>query len=345
MNEGISIIILNFNGKKFLSDCIRSVLAQSYSEFELLFFDNNSSDGSIEFVNENFRDPRIKVVSSGTNLGFAGGNLESMKHTSNDLTVLLNNDTKVDKDWLKFLAEAVRERSTVASSFVRTEGVPGKYYETNGSVSYMMYNIMNVFTDPAEEFYPNGCSVIFRKSEIGEPFDADYFYYSEDVYMGLNARFAGMKIRFVKDSHVQHYGGGSSSPDMKKTFYSERNRLLNVYLFFSFWTIIRLLPYVVFNHTAKLVISVFSSKYSFPGLVRAYVWFYVNIPTILKKRKELRKSFIVGEEEILSKISSKIFNEGSIAASLFNRLSYIYSRLVGLKPVEYFKTDSERKIV
>jgi GT2 family glycosyltransferase len=205
-----------------------------------------------------------------------------------------------------------------------------------------MYNIMNVFESPEDEFYPNGCSVIFRKSEISEPFDAEYFYYSEDVYLGLKARFAGMKIRFVKDSIVQHYGGGSGSPGSKKTYYSERNRLLNVYLFFSILTIVRVLPYIVFNHSVKLILSLLCSKYSFPGLLKAYFWFYFNIPWIIKKRKSLQKHFKASEKEVISKISSKVFNGNSFPAALVNRFSYYYSRAVGLKPIEYFQRSKNR---
>ena len=72
-------------------------------------------------------------------------------------------------------------------------------------VSYLMYNIMNIFPDKEDEFYPNGCSLIFRKSEIGEPFDPDYFYYGEDTYLGLKARFMGMRIKFAKDSIAVSY--------------------------------------------------------------------------------------------------------------------------------------------
>jgi GT2 family glycosyltransferase len=199
-----------------------------------------------------------------------------------------------------------------------------------------MYNIMNIFTDPEEEFYPNGCSLIFRKSEISKPFDPDYFYYSEDLYLGLKARFAGMRIKFVKNSLVHHFGSGSGSASEKKTYYSERNRLLNLYLFFSFWTVARLLPYIIFNHTAKLFISIFSSKFSFKGLIKAYLWFYINIPLILKKRKELKNEFRTGESEIIAKMSSKIINEDTNGPSFINKLSYFYSRLVGFKPVEFF---------
>jgi len=61
--------------------------------------------------------------------------------------VLLNNDTVVETDWLVNLAAAVKDGNTVASSFVITEGIPDKYYKTNGSVSYLMYNMNSTQMD------------------------------------------------------------------------------------------------------------------------------------------------------------------------------------------------------
>lgn len=336
MTENVSIIILNYNGRKYLKECLESVLSQSYSGFELIFFDNASSDDSISFVKQNFSDARLKIIENKTNLGFAGGNNEALKHCSNDLIVLLNNDTKVHPDWLKYLANALAEKNTIASSYVITEGIPEKYYETNGSVSYCMYNIMNIFPKREDEFYPNGCSLIFRKNEIGIPFDSDYFYYGEDVYLGLKARFKGMKIKFVKDSVVHHYGGGTSSATEKLTFFQERNRFLNLYQFFSIWFLARMFPYIAFNHISKILISPFSQKYSLIGLLKAYFWFYVNVPTVAKKRHELKKNITVSEKKIIGLISCKIFNDEGIAAKLVNQFSYIYSRLVAIKPAEYY---------
>ncbi len=336
MNEAVSIIILNYNGRQFLNDCLGSVLKQSYSNFELILFDNNSADDSIGFVESNFIDNRLKLVRSDRNIGFAGGNNEALKHCSNDIIVLLNNDTVVESDWLAALVEAVKEGNTIASSFVITEGIPEKYYETNGSVSYLMYNIMNIFPDIVNEFYPNGCSLIFRKSEIGIPFDEDYFFYGEDVYLGLKARFKGMKVKFVKNSVVHHKGSGSAASNSFRTFCQERNRFLNLYLFFSFGFIFRILPYILFNHTLKILLSVFSKKQSTTGIIKAYLWFYFHIPSLLRKRKELVSLKHVNEKEIIKYISCKIVNNGSLFAAILNRFSYIYSRLMGIKPVEYY---------
>jgi len=312
-------------------------LNQSYENFEIIFFDNNSSDGSTVFVKNNFRDGRIKIIESETNLGFADGNNEAVKHSKNDLVVLLNNDIEADKDWLLHLVNAVKEKNTVASSYVITEGINPKYYETNGSVSYLMYNVMNIFENIEDEFYPNGCSLIFRKSEIPVPFDPDYFYYSEDLSLGLRARFMGMKVKFVKDSVIHHYGGGSSGTSSMKTFYRERNRLLKLYTYFSIWFIIRLLPLISVVKTAKLFQALFSKNVSLWGVMEAYLWFYVHIPSVLKKRKELEKIKTVPEKEIVRYMTSKLLNHEHPFNKFINNLSYVYSRIAGIKPIEYYQ--------
>jgi GT2 family glycosyltransferase len=338
MNEPVSIIILNYNGKQFLQNCFHSVLNQSYQNFEIIFFDNNSADGSVEFVKENLKNEKITIVKSDKNIGFAGGNNEATKRAKNDLVVLLNNDTSCDKDWLKYLVEAVKEKNTVASSFVVTEGVNPKYYESNGSISFGMYNVMNIFDNIEDEFYPNGCSLIFRKSEIGVPFDSDYFYYSEDLYLGLKARFLGMKVKFIKESVVHHFGGGASTANMMKTFYQERNRWFNLYTFFGPWFIIRLLPVISVVKTAKLFQAIFSNRYSFTGVLKAYLWFYFHIPTIVKKRKALRQFKKVPEKEVIKFMTSKLLNEESTLSKIINSFTYFYSRMFGIKTIEYYKS-------
>jgi GT2 family glycosyltransferase len=335
MSEPVSVIILNYNGRRFLGECIKSVLNQTYVDFELILFDNASTDNSIGFVKDNFGDERIKILRSETNLGFAGGNNEALKHCSSDIIVLLNNDTIVDKNWLKYLVDSISERNTVASSFVITQGIPEKYYKTNGSVSYLMYNVMNVF-DNSEIFYPNGCSVIFRKSEVGYPFDESYYYYGEDVYLGLMARFRGMKVVFARDSVVNHIGSGTNSDAVKKTFYQERNRFLNIYLFFSPWYIIKILPYIFFNHSFNIILSLLGKGKPLMGLLKAYIWFYLNIPLVLKKRKQVRNRITADESEVIKYMTSKVFNGENLFERITNKLSYFYSRFVGLKSHEYY---------
>jgi GT2 family glycosyltransferase len=87
----ISIIILNFNGQTFLDKCLNSIKEQTFSDFETIFFDNLSTDESVELVKKNF--PWVKLISSKENLYFARGNNEATKHAQGEYLFFLNNDT------------------------------------------------------------------------------------------------------------------------------------------------------------------------------------------------------------------------------------------------------------
>lgn len=103
MNLKISIMVLNWNGKKYLKDCFTSLENQTYSNFEIVLIDNGSKDGSLEYVKSNF--PEVKILALGKNLGFAEGNNKGIKSAKGKYVFILNNDTKVDKNCLEKLVE------------------------------------------------------------------------------------------------------------------------------------------------------------------------------------------------------------------------------------------------
>ncbi|MBK8550804.1 MAG: glycosyltransferase family 2 protein [Ignavibacteria bacterium] len=183
-----SVIIVNYNGKKFLKDCFDSLMKQSFTDFQIVFVDNNSGDGSVEFIKENYPSDKIKIIISDKNLGFAGGNNLGYKNCEGEYIVLLNNDTTVDKDWLKNLIDCISADANIgmAQSLVLTEGIPGKYYEMNGTVNLLGHNIMEIFEigkdGLGEIFLAGGCSLIIRRSladELNGLFLDEYFAYSE----------------------------------------------------------------------------------------------------------------------------------------------------------------------
>jgi GT2 family glycosyltransferase len=114
MKPDVSIILLNYNGKQFNKACIQSLLTQSYQNFEIIFTDNASQDGSVEEVEHIFSKEieqiKIKIVRNKINYGFAEGNNKGIVHAhSNSIYIcLLNNDTIVEKDWLKELIVGIQ---------------------------------------------------------------------------------------------------------------------------------------------------------------------------------------------------------------------------------------------
>ena len=105
-NIETSIVIVNYNGKQLLRNCLRSLLASAVSDIEILVVDNASTDSSLEMVAREF--PSVRLISSERNLGFAGGNNLGMRHSLGRYIVLLNSDAAVTRDWLRSLIEEAK---------------------------------------------------------------------------------------------------------------------------------------------------------------------------------------------------------------------------------------------
>ena len=344
----ISIIIVNYNGKDLIKDCLDSVLSQTLKEFELVIVDNGSTDDSINFIKSNFSDNRIKIVASEKNLGFAGGNNLGLKNTSGEYIVLLNNDTVVDKDWLKYLYELINSDETIgiAQSLVITEGIPSKYYEKNGNVNLLGHNIMEVFNigedGIGEIFQATGCSLIIRKSlldEIGGLFLDEYFAYAEDTFLCFKVKFFGKRIMHTSKSLVHHKGNATFKKQKSTSlyFFQERNRLLNFLLFFSKPFLIKYIPYLIFNFIMKLLASLFEKKYSAIGLIRAYSWLTIHYKWIKEQRHKLNKLKTVDDNEVLKYLSGKIFNGDNFLERVINYFSLVYCKLTRIFVIENIK--------
>ena len=341
----VSIIILNYNGKVFLKDCLDSVLGQSYSDFEVILFDNCSSDGSVEFLKENYNTSNVKVIVSEKNLGFAGGNNEALKQAVGDYIVLLNNDTIVEKNWLEELVRAVNIDANVgiAQSLVYTEGIPLKYYEKNGTLNLFGHNVMRFF-DIAEDgigdiFMVTGCSFIIKRevlNSVNGLFLDEYFAYAEDSYLSFKIKFAGYRSIHNSKSVVRHLGGATMKKYRSRfvTYYQERNRILNYLIFFSDSFRRKYYPYLLMNLFFKFTYSLFFRKYSFMGLIKAYFWIIRNSEWIESRRIEMNKIKRLKEEDVLKILSGKIANGDNLIEVILNKISLTYLKLVNIKVFE-----------
>ena len=111
MNPLVTIIIVNWNSRENLEDCLNSLFKISYKNYEVIVVDNGSTDDSVEFVEKNF--PKVIIVKSKVNLGFAGGNNLGFRKSQGRYILLLNNDTIVTSDFLSKLVKFMEERKDV----------------------------------------------------------------------------------------------------------------------------------------------------------------------------------------------------------------------------------------
>ena len=341
----VSILILNYNGKEYLYNCLTSVLSQTYQDFEVIIFDNCSTDGSIDYVTEKINDKRVKVISSERNLGFAGGNNEALKHASGDMIVLLNNDTVVEKEWLSELVKCLSESKNagMVQSLVITEGIPLQYYKKNGTINLFGHNIMEAFeineNGVGEIFQVNGCSLIIKRellNKLGGLFPEEYFAYAEDTYLSFKVKFAGYKIYHNAKSVVQHKGGATMSKYKGElvTFYQERNRLLNFLIFFSDNFRMKYYPLMLYNLLLKLFYGLISSRYSAKGVIKAYGWIMKNRKWIEAESSKLETIKKIREEEVLLYLSGKATNGNNAIEKVLNSIMLCYLKLVNISVIE-----------
>ena len=315
MKKKAAIIIVNWNGKKFLKNCLSSVFKQTYKEFEVYFVDNGSIDDSVDYVRKNF--PKVKIIKLDKNYGFAKGNNEGIKEAFKDKNVgyivCLNNDTIVNKNWLKELvktAEKSEKTGMVSSKALFKDGriqnaglIFSKALQINkgGGIS-LGYGEKDkgIYKKEIEIFAPGGVAPLYKRKMLEEIglFDEDYFAYAEDLDLGFRGRLAGWKAFLSPNAkliHLHSQTGGAAS--QFKAYYLERNILftavkdfpLKDLLLFPFYDIKLKLSYLVKkdNSVTKL-----SSNIGLIGiiwiLVKARLALIYYLPKLLLKRWKIK---------------------------------------------------------
>lgn len=216
----VSIIILTYNGSKYICELLRSLAEQSYPAelMETIVVDNASTDETISLVHRD--NPDVTTIVMNDNVGFAAGNNRAIDYANHDYLVFLNQDTVCHKDWLKGLVSAIRQDNNIAvctSNLVLSETfefarkqilLPAEelcYYDLTpfGYASYRRNsNARFVFSRIF-----SGCSFIIQRKTIdhlGGLFDEDLTMYVEDTDVSLRIHNVGQKICVVKDSIVYH---------------------------------------------------------------------------------------------------------------------------------------------
>jgi GT2 family glycosyltransferase len=216
----ISIIIVNYNGKKFLGSCLSALLETNYpsSCYEIIMVDNGSIDCSIDYVKENF--PCVKILALNKNYGFTGGNNKGAKVANGEFLAFLNNDTIVDKNWLWELVKVIKKdkRIGICGSRIAFMQKP-EIMQYAGGYLHVLGVIFTPFhgSETDRDFYYVGsicgASFLMRKNvfeEIGG-FDEDFFLYADEIDLCLRGWLYGYYVTYSPRSIVNHYAGGSAT--------------------------------------------------------------------------------------------------------------------------------------
>jgi GT2 family glycosyltransferase len=245
----VSVIIVNWNGRDYLNECLASLRRQTHRELEVIVVDNASTDGSVDLARSHF--PQARYIVNPTNTGFARGNNIGIAAARGEWIALLNNDAVADDRWVEqLLAVAGNDPATgmVASKVV--------YYDRPGmfnSTGVMLYPDMTAvnrgigqadhgqYQQVDEVFCPYGAAAFYRRSMLDRTglLDEDYFMFREEDELGWRARLAGWKCLYAPDAVVRHRrSAGSGRGSAMKLYYGERNRLWTAMRYLGPWDFI-----------------------------------------------------------------------------------------------------------
>ena len=332
----LSVILVNWNGERFIGNCLESLSRQNTSRsFEVVLVDNCSSDKSVEIA-ERFRKKQmaLRIIRNDFNAGFAEANNQGVRKAKCRYCLLLNVDTKVSPSFVSdVLAELERNKGVALMGIdtLNRDGLPES--RKLGTTSVVLTNVFNL---PVKmPFYFAGCCVLVDKVQLGEPFDADYFAYGEDTYLAWKARLMGKKLAFTKRPKVWHFQGGTGSkvPDVV-AFHAQKNRLMNFLIFYSAGTLLKLLPLFLLSISSQMLWESVHFRRSALMRMKAALWAAANIGGMLRKRKKLQAMRGIGDESITTAMTCKVKAGHSIRIKIANAASLAYCRLFGIKTVE-----------
>ena len=334
----IAIIIVSYNGRDYLPDCLNSLKKQTFlPTTEIIVIDNASKDNSVGYIKKNF--PQITLITNKENLGFAKANNQGIKvvlKNNPDYIFLLNPDTICDKGCLEKLAQAGNSFKNVFAlqPLVLCWPEKDKIQTAGDKIHYLGFGYCDGYKKPYNDSivkqlnkditYASGAAMFINTKALGEVglMDENLFLYHEDLDICLRARFLGYQIKLVPQAIVYHkYTEGIPK---HRWYWSERNRLITLLKFYKFPTLILILPALIIMEFGIRIYSLFTGW--FPIKMKSYFSALGQIPKTLKKRKKIQKTRKIKDRELARYLEPK-FNFAGFTHPL---LKYIANPILGV---------------
>lgn len=240
----VSIVIVNLNGKHHLDECFSSIskLAYPKEQIEVVLVDNGSNDGSVEYIKDKF--PWVKLLCNDRNEGFAKPSNDGARAATGEYVAFLNNDMRVDKDWLKELINSLKNANAQCAGSV-IQNWNGKLLDFGGGgINFQgfgyqddfkspMSRMNKILTEDKDILFACGGSMIVKRDMFlfAGGFDEDYFAYYEDVDLGWRLHVLGCRVVLSVKSRVNHKHNSTSKSMTKERiqYLFERNKLYTCY--------------------------------------------------------------------------------------------------------------------
>lgn len=288
----VSVIIPNYNGLKYLKNCLNSLKNENKLFLEIIIVENGSNDGSAEYLNK-LKDQSIKVIYNKKNLGFAKAVNQGINESNSEYVCLLNNDVEIANNFFSNLLNCIENDSKIFSVSSKMLQHDNRNLIDDAGDEYNLFawskkiangKPSNTHNDSKEVFSSCAGAAMYRKAifkEIGY-FDENFFAYLEDIDISYRALINGYKNMYCPEAICYHVGSASSGSKHNefKTSLSPRNNIWVVYKNMPWPQILINIGFLFFGFLIKQLY--FYKK----GLGRTY---YNSLKEGIKGRKKVKK--------------------------------------------------------
>jgi len=301
----VALVILNYNGVKFLKKFLPSVIKFSSNDAEIWVADNCSTDGSVELIEEEFS--QLKLIQNESNGGFATGYNLALKKIDAEYYILLNSDIEVCENWINPVINLMESDSTIGAcqpkiisyhnkSEFEYAGASGGYIDKlgypfcRGRLFQVLEKDTGQYDDSVEIFWATGACMFIRADLFHQlnGFDDDFFAHMEEIDFCWRIKSLGHRVMVCPTSKVYHVGGGTLPVGSAwKTYLNFRNNFILLYKNLPSKKLHRvLLTRLFLDGLAGLKFLMQGGFADFIAVIRAHIYFYRNYQKIRRKRKK-----------------------------------------------------------
>jgi GT2 family glycosyltransferase len=301
-----AVVILNWNGKKFLEKFLPGVIINSRNSADIIIADNASSDDSIAYL-KNIH-PDIRIIQLGRNHGFAGGYNLALQQIKADYYILLNSDIEVTDNWILPVIELMQADPSVAACQpkIRSYNEPKKfeyagaaggfidkygYPFCQGRLFQSLEKDEGQYDQAKEIFWATGACMFVRADVFHKlgGFDDDFFAHMEEIDFCWRAKNQGYKIMYCPDSTIFHIGGGTlPKNNSRKTYLNIRNNIIMLFKNLESDRLVRVLAArIVLDYIAAFKFLVDGGFKDMAAVIKAHFYFWRNLSRLRKKREKI----------------------------------------------------------
>lgn len=306
----LAIVILNWNGVKYLQQFIPNVVKYSNTDnyqVDIIVADNGSSDISISWLQQNY--PSVKTILLDKNYGFTGGYNLALQQVYADYYLILNSDIEVTEGWLSPLLNFMESNPRAAACMPKllSHNEPNRFEyagAAGGFIDFLGYpfcrgRILNVveedkgqYNNSSEIFWATGACMLIRSQQFWEAggFDNDFFAHMEEIDLCWRLKRLDYSIWCIPKSTVYHVGGGTlAANNPRKAYFNHRNNLLMLLKNLSRLSLVPVLVFRYLLDIATAFLYLISGKPKFTwSVIKAHLYFLKSIGKTVRKRRRFK---------------------------------------------------------